>query len=146
VLRGLVLTALVIFTPAALYGAYVAARGDTLQWESTHRLQVGWYLSLLISAIALIPFHGARKSFRQRPREWQNAMSRFQVVKEHDASSLASVVPIADDRDQADDLHAPNKNKSLKTSTWWGHRRLPDQKKMQVAFAETSKPQSQDLA
>jgi hypothetical protein len=67
VLKGLVLTALVIFTPAALYGGYITAYGDTLRWGAYHRLSIGWGLSLLLSVVALIPFYGAWKSFQSRP-------------------------------------------------------------------------------
>ena len=67
VLKGLVLTTLVIFTPACLYGGYITAYGDTLRWGAYHRLSIGWALSILLSIVALIPFYGAWKSFKSRP-------------------------------------------------------------------------------
>jgi len=121
VLKGCIFTALVIFTPAALYGAYITARGDTLQWGALHNLQVGWYMSILLSVIALLPFYGARKSFKARPAEWRNAVSGFRTVK--GGITLASVVPGGGDVENG----------------------LPQPKKMQVVFSETVKPPSQTV-
>jgi hypothetical protein len=127
VLRGLVLTALVIFVPASLYGAYITAWGDTIQWGAVHRLQVGWGLSIVTAVVALVPFYGAWKSFKARPVEWRNAVSGFRVVTSD--MTLASVVP-GDSRTAELAVEQPGGP-------------LPPHK-MRVAFADTIKPSAQE--
>ena len=130
VLKGFIFSGLILFTPAILYGAYIAARGDTLRWASLHHLQVGWYLSILLSFMAIIPFYGAWKSFKLRPQEWRNAVSRFRTVK--GGLSLASVVPGDVESGAAGKGGGGKQGK------------LPSPKRMQVVFVETKKPLAQD--
>jgi hypothetical protein len=80
--------------------------------------------------MAIIPFYGAWKSFKLRPREWRNAVSRFQTVK--GGLSLASVVPGDVESGAAGKGGGGKQGK------------LPSPKRMQVVFLETKKPQAQD--
>ena len=128
VLRGLVLTALVIFVPASLYGAYITAWGDTIQWGAVHRLQVGWGLSIVTAVAALVPFYGAWKSFKARPVEWRNAVAGFRVVTSD--MTLASVVP------------GDSTTAELAVEGQPGGPLPPH--KMRVAFADTIKPSAQE--
>lgn len=81
---------MIALVPAILYGSYISQFGQFDKWGATHALSYGWYVSLLLSIISLLPFYGAWLSYKARPAIWRNALGGFKTT---------SVVPIGDEEE-----------------------------------------------